>query len=54
MKVNRHVFDADAVTNLVAFRVPQARSLFLTGDAADKLVASGLTGVDFALVWAHR
>jgi hypothetical protein len=51
MKVDRHVFDADAVANLVAFRVPQARSLFLTGDVVDTLVASGMVGVEFALAW---
>jgi hypothetical protein len=53
MKVNRHVFDVDRITGLVAFRVPQLRSLFLSGEAVDAISAAKLSGAAFDLVWQH-
>ena len=51
MDIRRHVFFPDRVTQLTAFRTPQARSLFLGGEAVDALVDLGLSGAKFELVW---
>jgi hypothetical protein len=36
---------------VTAFRVPQTRSLFLSGDAVDAITAASLCGTSFELVW---
>jgi hypothetical protein len=54
MKVNRHVFRPDVVADLVAFRVPQTRSLFLAGDVVDGISALRLSGAGFELAWEDR
>jgi hypothetical protein len=51
MKVERHVFRANVASRLTAFRVPQTRSLFLSGDAVDAISARDLVGAGFELVW---
>lgn len=51
MKVKQHVFHPGRIAGLVAFRVPQTRSLFLSGEAADAISAANLSGAGFELVW---
>ncbi len=51
MKVKQHVFHPERVAGLVAFRVPQARSLFLGGETVDAISAANLSGAGFELVW---
>lgn len=51
MKVKQHVFHPERLAGLSAFRVPQSRSLFLSGEAVDSIGAANLTGAGFELVW---
>jgi hypothetical protein len=51
MKVKQHVFRPERLAGLSAFRVPQARSLFLSGDVVEAISAVNLTGAGFELVW---
>lgn len=51
MKIDRHVFHPVRVAGLAAFRVPQVRSLFVSGETVDALTAAQLSGAHFDLVW---
>lgn len=51
MAVKRHVFRGGAVAGLAAFRVPQSRSLFLSGAVVDAIGRAELRGAAFDLAW---
>ena len=51
MKVRRHAFVPDRIRGLRAFRVPQLRTLFLSGEAVDVIVAAHLSGARFEPLW---
>lgn len=50
MQIRRHVFSSAGLEGLVAFRVPQVRSLFLTDAVIDAITGSQLRA-GFEVVW---
>lgn len=51
MKINQHAFRTDRVAGDMVFRIPEARSVFLTGGVVDAIDRAGLSGAAFELVW---
>ena len=51
MKINQHAFRTDRIAGDQVFRIPEARSLFLTGGVVQAIENAGLSGAAFELVW---
>jgi hypothetical protein len=52
-KIIRHVFDTDLLINVKLFKIPQRKrtDIFATDAFRDKILQSGLTGLEFRLVY---